>query len=231
MQDPCTRLRKYIGNVEHAFRSLKVLDPSCNSVVELARTYLEDSKYYMSKGDCITGLVTISYAEGLLDALRILELVEFEWLRRIAIEERIVMAAGSFDIIHPGHVEYLKWASSLGTKLFVVVARDSTYRRVKGIEPVLDEVSRLNVVSAIRYVYKALLGDESDILKPIEALRPHVIALGPDQGVDENWLRRELNRRGLKAEIVRMGKRVEGYSSSSIKRRLMELLKRLDVER
>ncbi len=223
--DPCKRLERYVRNLERALSSIEILDHSVAKVVELARLYLEDSKYYAAKGDCVTGLVTVSYAEGLLDALRLSGSVEFSWPTGSALEEVRVFAAGSFDILHPGHVAYLRWASSLGTKLFVVVSRDATYRRVKGVEPVMDEMCRLELVKAVRYVYDARLGDEVDQLKPVEEIKPHVIALGPDQRVDESWLRKELARRGLgDVKVVRMGSRVGSLSSSSIKMRLAKIL-------
>ncbi len=225
LSDPCARLSRYIDNVSKVLKDLRVRDKSCREVVDLACAYLRDSMYYRDKGDCITGLVTISYAEGLLDALRMIGCVEFEWVRNPLTDERIVLAAGSFDILHPGHIEFLKWASSLGTKLFVVIARDSTYRRVKGFDPVMDEISRLRVVESVRYVYRAVLGDEEDMLKPVESIKPSVIALGPDQPVDESWLREELSRRGLESvEIVRMRKRIDGFSSTAIKQRLARVL-------
>ncbi len=224
--DPCVRLDRYIANVARALNEVRVLDEACRKVVDLARAYLEDSKYYREKGDCITGLVTISYAEGLLDSLRMIGGIEFSWCTSSLLDERRVVAAGSFDILHPGHIEFLKWASSLGTKLFVIVARDSTYRRIRGLDPVLDERSRLALVSSVRYVYQALLGDEEDFLKPIERIKPHVIALGPDQRVDEDQLVEELARRGLGGvEVIRLSKRVGSYSSSEIKQRILRVLK------
>jgi len=223
--DPCRRLERYIRNVDFVIKRLRVLDTSALKVVELARAYLEDSKYYAAKGDCITGLVTISYAEGLLDALRFTNSVDFVWPSGKPFEEKTVLAAGSFDIVHPGHIAYLRWASSLGTKLLVVVSRDSTYRRIKGRDPVMDEKSRLEVIRALRYVYEARLGNEGDMLRIVEELKPCVIALGPDQPIDEEWLKEELRRRGLSSvAVIRMSSRVGSFSSSSIRKRIVDVL-------
>jgi len=220
LSDPCKRLEKYIANFEASLRTLRVLDSTAKKVLDLALRYLEDSKYFLGKGDCLTGLVTISYAEGLLDALRMMGAIEIEWIRA---EELRVVVAGSFDIVHPGHIEFLRWASNLGNKLFVIVARDSTYRRLRGIEPAMNEVDRLRVVSSIKYVYDAVLGSEHDFLEPLERLKPHIVALGPDQRIDEKDLEEELLRRGIRAKVVRMRSRVGSYSSTSIKRRILEL--------
>ncbi len=216
-RDPCERLRLYISNFKESLKTLRIVSQECAQVVELALRYLEDSEYYLGKGDCITGLVTISYAEGLLDALRMLGAIEWRWTRG---RERVVLVAGSFDLLHPGHIEFLKWASSLGDKLYVIVARDSTYRRLRKRDPALSEEERLTIVSAIRFVYKAVLGSETDMLEPVAKIRPDIIALGPDQ-LDVNTLRSMLKERGLeRIEVVKMRQKYGGYSSSLVKKRI-----------
>ncbi|MEM4848180.1 MAG: DUF357 domain-containing protein, partial [Ignisphaera sp.] len=146
--NPCSRLTKYILNFQESIKKLKILDSSISKIVSLAINYLDDSKYYLEKGDCITGLVTISYAEGLLDALKLMNTIELSWEKKA---ETIVFAAGSFDVIHPGHIEFLKWAASLGDKLVVVVSRDKNYRYFKGYDPVFNENERLKIVESMRY--------------------------------------------------------------------------------
>jgi len=219
--DPCKRLERYLDCFRISLKSLKVLSRDFDKVVDLALRYFKDAQYYLEKGDCITGLVAIAYAEGLLDAARVCGGIELEWQRSWS-ETRVVVA-GSFDILHPGHVEFLRWASSLGDKLFVIVSRDVNYRRFKGIDPVFREDERLKLVSAIRYVYRAVLGDSEDMLRPITEIRPSIIALGPDQRLDEEYLIKELRERGLDVKVIRLERRVPGYSSSLIKKRIAEL--------
>ena len=218
-QNPCERLRVYISNFKHSLKTLKVLSNDAAQVVDLALRYLQDSEYYLEKSDCITGLITISYAEGLMDALRMMGAIEWQWLRKPI---KTVLAAGSFDVLHPGHLAFLKWASTLGDKLYVVIARDSTYKRFKGYNPILNENERLTMISAIRYVYEAVLGSESDILEPVARIKPDIIALGPDQ-FDEEWLQTMLKRRGLtNIKIIRMKQKYGDYSSSRIKEKICE---------
>jgi FAD synthetase len=84
---------------------------------------------------------------------------------------------GTFDILHPGHIFLLKEASKHGD-VIVVVARDSTVKRIKGREPIFNEEHRLMMVSSIKYVKKAILGKEStDILEIVEELKPDVIVV------------------------------------------------------
>jgi len=220
-EDPCERLRLYIKNFLESFGRARILDSSCRRIVELAKMYVEDAKYFLDKGDCITGLIAVSYAEGLMDACRELGCVELSWARSRRFT--VVVAAGSFDVVHPGHIEFLRRASKEGDKLFVIISRDSRYRRLRGRDPVFNERERLEIVSAIRYVYRAVLGDENDILKPLENIKPDVVVLGPDQRVDEEWLVAELRRRGVEAKVVRVPERVGGFSSSEIKKRIARL--------
>lgn len=214
--DPCERLSRYISSFKESLKSLKIIDSSSSKVVDLALSYFNDSRYYFEKKDCITGLVTISYAEGILDALRALSTIEWNWQRPV---EKTVLAAGSFDIIHPGHIEFLKWASSLGDKLYVIVSRDENYRRFKGFNPVFNENERVCIVNSLRYTYRALLGSVEDIIKPVEEIKPSVIALGYDQLHSFNF-DEVIRAKGLHTEIVRMYGRIGPHSSSSIKNRI-----------
>ena len=84
------------------------------------------------------------------------------------------------------------------------------------VENLIDEKQRLYVISNIKGVYKAILGEKDDILKAVERVRPDIILLGPDQKIDENNLRKELERRGLKnISIIRLKEKLETYSCCS----------------
>jgi FAD synthetase len=86
-----------------------------------------------------------------------------------------------------------------------------------------DENTRLEVISSIRYVDQAFLGDEIDYLKSVERVRPDLIVLGPDQFVDENILAKSLESRGLKdIRIVRFKEKLGGHSTSSIIKKILE---------
>jgi FAD synthetase len=213
------RVRAYIENVRQALEQLKDLakDGKAQKIVELAKSYVEDTVYYLEAGDEETALATISYAEGLLDALKWLGIADIEWKPLSAmLKRRRVLVAGTFDIIHPGHIELLKHAWRLG-EVYVVVARDSNATKIKGRRPVVPEEQRLAVVSSLKYVSKAVLGSEKDLLEPITKIKPDYILLGPDQWAREEWLRGELAKRGLSAEVIRMENVVECPLCSSTK--------------
>ncbi len=134
----------------------------------------------------------------------------------------IVMAMGTFDMLHPGHVHYLQQAKNYGDYLIVVVARDKTVEKERGRAPVVDEKDRLTMVQSLSIVDKAVLGNVADKLKIVEEKKPAVICLGYDQRVDEEKLREELKRRGLNIEIKRMkGYKEKQYKSSILKERGM----------
>lgn len=115
-----------------------------------------------------------------------------------------VMASGVFDIIHLGHLHYLEESKKLGDELVVVVASDSTVRRRKH-EPITPETMRLELVSALKPVDKAILGrDSGDMFKVVEELRPDIITIGYDQPFEPVEMEKELLSRGLNVRVVRM---------------------------
>src|SRR3989338_5698620 len=129
------------------------------------------------------------------------------------------MAFGSFDILHDVHKHYLKEAKSLGDYLIVVVARDSNIIRFKGKKPKHDENQRLRNIKQLDFVDEAVLGNKDDILEVLEKYKPDIICLGYDQKtIDENKLKEELEKRDLKAEIVRCKAfNPDVYKSSKLK--------------
>ncbi len=116
-----------------------------------------------------------------------------------------VMATGTFDILHMGHIYFLKEAKKLGDRLVVVVACDKTVRRLKH-EPVTSEKMRLNLIKELRMVDKAVLGKENDMFDVVEEINPDVIALGYDQIHDEKSLEKEMKNRNITANLVRLPK-------------------------
>ena len=119
------------------------------------------------------------------------------------------MATGTFDIIHPGHGYYLEESKKIGgddARLVVVVARDSTVRSRKRV-PVVDEKQRLEVVKMLKPVDEACLGSEIDMFKVVEKIKPDIITIGSDQNYNIVDLKKELLKRNIKVEIVK----IKGY--------------------
>jgi FAD synthetase len=114
-----------------------------------------------------------------------------------------VVATGTFDILHPGHIYYLVESRKLGDELHVIVAREANVRHKP--KPVIGEAQRLKVVQALRVVDFARLGDATDMFRPIEEIDPEVITLGFNQHFSEEQLRGDLEERGIGARVVRIG--------------------------
>jgi FAD synthetase len=127
---------------------------------------------------------------------------------------KTVVATGVFDILHPGHVVFLEEAKKLGGRLVVIIARDRNVEKRKN-PPTIPERQRLEMVSSLKGVDEAVLGDHEDFYKPIEDINPDIIALGKNQRFDINELQAELSKRGLKALVVRIDVHMEGDLSSS----------------
>ena len=132
---------------------------------------------------------------------------------------KVVLCGGVFDILHPGHIFFLKQAKSYGNFLVVVVARDLT-ARAHGKNPIMNENNRLDVISSLKVVDLAILGHESsDYLKIISELNPDIIVLGKDQRQDENEIRRKTKELGLGTKVIRIDDMKPGISTSQIIRR------------
>ena len=116
---------------------------------------------------------------------------------------RRIVATGTFDILHPGHIYYLEESRKLGDELHVIVARDANVRHKP--RPVIGEAQRLRVIQALKVVDHARLGDPTDMFRPIEEIDPAVITLGFNQHFSEEDLARALKERGIGARVARIG--------------------------
>lgn len=98
----------------------------------------------------------------------------------------IVFTNGCFDLIHPGHVRYLKQASELGNLLVLGLNTDSSVKRLKGPgRPILHLEERSEVLLALRYVHAVVPFGEDTPLELIRRVRPHVLVKGGDWKVEE----------------------------------------------
>lgn len=146
-------------------------------------------------------------------------------------KRKIVLASGTFDLLHLGHVRYLEEAKKAGgsnAKLVVIVARDTTVEKRRGTKPIMSENQRRALVGSLKVVDEAILGYESfDIEKVIEEIHPNIIALGYDRGDIEKTVRRYVRERNLNIEIVKIDKFSEDEldSSSKIKQKIIEHIK------
>ena len=131
-----------------------------------------------------------------------------------------VVAQGTFDILHPGHVHYLREAKAMGDSLHVIIARERNVTHKPS--PVVPERQRVEMVEALDPVDHARLGDPDDIFVPIEEIDPAVIALGHDQHHDIEKLENQLADRGIDCTVERVSGRAAGTDELLSSGRIIE---------
>jgi FAD synthetase len=131
-----------------------------------------------------------------------------------------VLVAGTFDFLHPGHIDFFSQAKKHGDFLVVVVARDENAKMIKGRKPYFSQKERLALVASIGVVNKAVLGDAEDFFAAVRKEKPDVIVLGYDQWAAEEKIRAALCRTGLsRTKIFRAKPFYEKrYKSSKIRK-------------
>ena len=131
---------------------------------------------------------------------------------------RVVLAGGVFDIIHPGHIHTLNAAKALGDVLVVVVATDNTAVKMKKRRPLHNQEQRQELVNSLTMVDLCLVGQEDDIFKTVNHVRPQIIALGYDQIHQEKFITDGCKRINLDAKVARLQSPIPDSSSSKIEK-------------
>jgi rfaE bifunctional protein nucleotidyltransferase chain/domain len=132
--------------------------------------------------------------------------------------KRVVFTNGCFDLIHPGHVRYLRAAKRLGDVLVVALNSDDSIRRLKGRgRPLVPARDRCEVVAALEMVdYVAVFSDDTPY-QLIKALQPDILVKGgdwqPDQIVGADLVR-------ACGGTVRSLPFARGYSTTSLMKRV-----------
>ena len=130
----------------------------------------------------------------------------------------VVLAGGVFDIIHPGHIYTLNAAKALGDVLVVVVATDNTSEKMKKRRPLHTQKQRQELVNSLSMVDLCLIGQEDDIFKTVNLVRPQIIALGYDQIHQEKFIIDGCKKIELDAKVARLQSPIPESSSSKIEK-------------
>ena len=131
---------------------------------------------------------------------------------------RVVLAGGVFDIIHPGHIYTLNEAKKLGDVLVVVVATDNTAVKMKKRTPLHAQEQRQELVNSLSIVDLCMIGQEDDIFKTVNRVRPEIIALGYDQVHQEKFITEGCKKIELDARVARLQSPIPESSSSKIQK-------------
>ena len=117
--------------------------------------------------------------------------------------EKIVLANGCFDLLHAGHIRYLKAARDAGDVLVVAVNSDSSARELKGPgRPILDQRGRARLVAALACVDFVTIFDEPNVEPLLQELRPDFHAKGTDYSIETVPERETSARLGIRVVIV-----------------------------
>ncbi|MGB2602105.1 MAG: adenylyltransferase/cytidyltransferase family protein [Candidatus Sulfotelmatobacter sp.] len=99
--------------------------------------------------------------------------------------ESILLANGNFDLLHVGHVRYLRGAKELGGRLVVAINSDDSVRALKGEgRPIMPAEERAEILAALADVDAVVIFPELDVRALIREIRPDIQAKGTDYTVD-----------------------------------------------
>jgi rfaE bifunctional protein nucleotidyltransferase chain/domain len=143
------------------------------------------------------------------------------WLDRVKADgDRVVFTNGVFDLLHPGHVRYLRRARALGDVLVVGVNTDRSVRVIKGeSRPVTPESERAEILAALACVDVVVLFDEETPYELIKRIQPDVLVKGADWSEASMIGRDIVEARG--GRVVRVPFEA-GYSTTSIIEKIKE---------
>ncbi|TBR43202.1 bifunctional D-glycero-beta-D-manno-heptose-7-phosphate kinase/D-glycero-beta-D-manno-heptose 1-phosphate adenylyltransferase HldE [Marinomonas agarivorans] len=128
--------------------------------------------------------------------------------------EKIVFTNGCFDILHPGHIAYMKQAKALGDRLIVAVNTDASVKRLKGeLRPINDLQHRMAVLEGVGAIDWVTWFDEDTPEKIIKALSPDVLVKGGDYEIDAIVGADHVLGNGGEVKVLTF---VDGYSTTSI---------------
>ncbi len=100
--------------------------------------------------------------------------------------KKIVFTNGCFDILHIGHIRYLKDARNAGDLLIIGLNSDSSVREIKGEKrPIVSQDQRAEVLSALYFVDYVVIFDDPDPYNIIKSIKPHVLVKGADWEEDQ----------------------------------------------
>ena len=130
------------------------------------------------------------------------------------LDQPLVVTNGCFDLLHPGHVRYLKQAKSFGQQLWVLVNSDSSIKRLKGnSRPINDLATRMEMLSSLECIDRVIAFDEDTPENLIKVITPDVLVKGGDYSIDQIAGAKWVKEQGGQVVIVPT---FDGYSSSRI---------------
>lgn len=132
--------------------------------------------------------------------------------------ENCVLVGGCFDLLHYGHLTFLKAARSEGDSLVVALEPDTTISRSKGSPPIHTQYQRAQILGELRCVDTVVmlpqLSTFEDYLQLVQTIKPAILAITEGDSQTEN---KQKQAKSIGAKIVVVNHLIEGLSSSLIK--------------
>jgi len=139
---------------------------------------------------------------------------ELQKLKRKYLEQTLVATNGCFDILHVGHIRYLKEAKSFGDILIVGINSDLSVKSLKGKKrPINTEVARAEILNSLRFVDYSYIFLEKTAENFLEILRPDFYVKAGDYSLANLPEKNLLEKFGIK---IKFAKFHQGYSSSGL---------------
>lgn len=128
--------------------------------------------------------------------------------------EKIVFTNGCFDLIHPGHIDLLRKAKGLGTKLIVGINSDDSVRRIKGApRPFLPQDARSEILSSLVFVDEVRIFEELTPERLIKEIKPDILVKGGDWKIEEIIGSDFVRAHGGEVYSIPL---IEGYSTTNL---------------
>jgi rfaE bifunctional protein nucleotidyltransferase chain/domain len=135
--------------------------------------------------------------------------------------KKVVFTNGCFDLIHPGHVDYLRKAKACGDILIIGLNSDASIQRLKGKErPINDFYFRSTILAALEFVDYIVKFEDDTPLYLIKQILPNILIKGSDYTIDKIVGAKEVLEKGGEVKTIDF---LEGFSSSSIINKIKNL--------
>jgi rfaE bifunctional protein nucleotidyltransferase chain/domain len=133
----------------------------------------------------------------------------------------VVFSNGCFDIIHPGHSDYLSRAAALGDKLVLGLNSDDSVRRLKGENrPVIPQEDRARLLASFQFVDMVVIFDEDTPAKLIDSIVPDVLVKGKDYEIKDIVGANTVLKNGGRVETIEL---TYGFSTTELIRKIKGL--------
>lgn len=133
-------------------------------------------------------------------------------------DQKIVFTNGCFDLLHPGHIDYLAKAADLGNKLVIGLNTDKSTSALKGpSRPITDERSRSQILASFFFVDAVVLFDEPTPLNLITSIKPDILVKGADYSIDQIVGADFVLANGGEVKTIAY---LDGYSTTAIEKKI-----------